>query len=149
MKKFIFLAVILTIIFFFFFKIVERSSIIKATSLMNAMGIKNNNHYRLYCEEKFDSITLMAVVVDFYNRKILLNGKLHFMKKNPKTNLFYSSSYATNTIFLKEYVDYNAFPAVPVLLTFTYSKNKNEYFISSMNAVTMEKRWEHKLNCSY
>ena len=149
MKKAIILVIISIIFLFAGSKIFEYISITKATSLMNAMGIKKNDQLRIYCDEKFDSLTLMSVVVDFYDRKILLNGELHYMRKNSKANSFYYTSDVINTIFFNEYIDRKAFPVVPALLAFTYSKKTGEYFITSINAITNEKRWEHKLNCKY
>jgi len=138
MKKAIILVIISIIFLFAGSKIFEYISITKATSLMNAMGIKKNDQLRIYCDEKFDSLTLMSV-----------NGELHYMRKNSKANSFYYTSDVINTIFFNEYIDRKAFPVVPALLAFTYSKKTGEYFITSINAITNEKRWEHKLNCKY
>lgn len=144
MKKLI-LAMPLIMVFFILVSCINSAHRLKETrSLMQAMGALSSETHMLYCEEKFNSISLIKVVVDFDNHTIMTYGRYHTMAVDPKTDMFFTTARGFNVILTKNYVNQEG---IPSLIMFTFNKVTGKYFIASMNAITDDMQWRHDVVC--
>src|SRR5580692_2921473 len=68
---------------------ISKKNLKETMSLMSAMGVMSSKTHMLYCEEKYDSLVLIELVVDFDNRTIMTHNQYYNMAINPKNNMPY------------------------------------------------------------
>ncbi len=145
-KKIILSVLLLMIFSILILYVISVYRLKETNTLMRAMGVLSSETHMLYCEEKFESLAIIKVVVDFDDRTIMAYGRYHSIAVNPKTNMLYTVVGDVSALLTKGYVNQEG---IPSLIIFTFDKASGKYSIVSMNAITDETQWRHDVSCKY